>query len=89
MCVRRFEDALKLETPVGFLFVPGEHFRRLRMGALECGMHLAFGRIGADHDEVPWLHEADGGRMVGSVDDAPQHFVRYRSGQKFATNVAA
>ena len=36
----------------------------------------------ADDDEIPRLHEADGGRMVGSPQQAGQDLVRDRAGEE-------
>ena len=47
-----------------------EHLRGLGIRRLEGGMEALLHREIADQDEVPRLHEADGGGVVGGIENA-------------------
>src|SRR5262249_5651746 len=85
---RRLQDAFQLEGGVEFLPFALEELDRLGIGLVERFMNLlSDGRV-ANQNEIPGLHEADGGGMMGSLENAGQNIVGNRLAAE-AAHVAA
>ena len=85
----RLNDAFELEALVHRALLAFEHIGRLGMRLGKSVVHAAFGVLRLHHQKIPRLHEAQRGRVVRRREDAAEHLVGHRRGQKLPAHIAA
>lgn len=83
------DDAFELELLVHGALVALEHIGGFGMRLGKGVVHAALGVWRTHHEKVPGLHEAHRGRVVRGGEDAAEHLIRHRRGQKLPAHVAA